>query len=94
MLLVDGGVRERLDACVLDEVGLAGREHLRHRMGRVRGRRIPLAELPQQLLVLRVAVRNYDLAQPAVLDHVDDAVVGEARHEQGGKRVEGCVDVD
>ena len=66
MLLVDGGVRERLDACVLDEVRLAGREHLRDRMGRVRGRRIPLAELPQQLLALRVAVRDHDLAQPAV----------------------------
>ncbi len=36
-----------------------------------------------------------DLTQRAVLvDHVDDAVVGEARHQQVGEGVEGRVDVD
>ena len=60
----------------------------------VRVRWVPLAELSQQLLALGVAVRDHDLAQPAVVDHVDDAVVGEARHEQGRERVEGRVDVD
>ena len=42
-----------------------------------------------------IAVRDHDLPQAAlVVDHVDDAVVGEARHEQSRERIEGCVDVD
>ena len=63
VLLVDRGVRERLLARVLDEVRLAGREHLRDRMRLVRVRRVALAELAQQLLALGVAVRDHDLAQ-------------------------------
>ena len=94
MLVVDGGIRERVDACVLDEIGLPGREHLRDGMRLVRVRRIPLAELSQQLLALRVAVHDHDLAQPVAVDHVDDAVVGEARHEQRGEGIEGRIDVD
>ena len=94
VVLVDGGVGQSLLSRILDEVRLAGGQHLRDRMGLVRIRRIVLAELAQQLRPLWVAVRDHDLAQPAVVDHVDDAVVGEPRHEQSRERIEGCVDID
>ena len=38
----------------------------------VRVRRIPLPELAQELLALWIAVTDHDLAQVAVVAHVDD----------------------
>ena len=94
VLLVDRGVRQRLLPRILDEVRLAGGQHLRDRMrpdsrpvGSARGARAATAR-----------ARGRGARSPpggaGVVDHVDDAVVGEARHEQRRERVEGRVDVD
>ena len=94
VLLVHRRPRERRLPRVLDQIRLGRPEHLRHRVRRVLVGRVSAAELPQQLLACRVAVTDHDLTQVPVVDHVDDAVVGEARHEQRRERVEGGVDVD
>ena len=86
MLLVDRGVRQSLAPRVLDEERLAAPEHLRDGMRLVLLRRVPAPDLPQQLLALRAAVRDHDLAQaPVLVERVDDAVVREPRHEQLGE---------
>ena len=84
MLLVDGGVRERLAPRVLDQEWLAAREHLRDRMGLVLVRRVAPPQLAQQLLPLGIPVRDHHLPQACFVlaDRVHDAVVGDPRDEQ------------
>ena len=87
MLLVDRGASERRVACILDQVRLARAEHLGDGVGLVLLGRVALAERAQELLPLGIPVRDHDLTQAAalLLDHVDDAVVGEPRDEQRGE---------
>ena len=84
MLLVDGGVGKRTGPRVLEQERLTARQHLRHRMRRVRLRRVPAPQLAQQLLPLGIPVRDHHLPQArfVLADRVHDAVVGDPRDEQ------------
>ena len=93
VLVVDGRAGERFVARVLHEVGLAGAQDLAHGMRFVLLRRVAVPELAEQLLALAIAVRDHDLAQVAVVDRVDDAVVGHLRNEQPGEVGQRRVDV-
>ena len=84
MLLVDSRMDERVLARVLDQERRPAAKDLAHGMSLVELRRVAAAQIAQQLLPLRVPVRDHDLAQVpvALVDCVDDQVVGDARHQQ------------